>query len=630
MATSSCCVLSPPACNKSIVDIKFHIDKILYFLDSFGWLADVYVSDFFVCNYWKKLLPCWRSCFSQMNAPEIAEILSCEPKSNSRLVLPLSMLAYRQTIQSLSLKRTKASDEELTNLLSTLVKHVKPKKQHEIDQMSKVIGQLCQTIGCDRIVDIGAGLGHLSRLLNFKYGLAVTTVEASSGHAPKAQKYDLDLKNEIKKKKKKMESSQLTQSEIVQSAEFSDVQNFHPSTNTLSATTNTCIVTNTASTPTKEIITTATNCPVDASSLPCHIVYQVSNTISPGEFLQVLLKENTKSSEVSNKSQLPSAVTFMECSSNESTFSDEGTKFFNSQTESNCLIKDSSHEIEQNTELSTQKLTFSETSDYNKNGSSTVLGSNLPHSSVNCDQTCQKESILHTSTDKQPNDTMVLCGLHACGDLTATILRMFVQSPHIAAIASVGCCYMKLTGISRENEQFPESIGYPMSQYLLSKGHCLSYEAREMACHFVDAYRKRLLDDCPSLQRHWYRAALQVVLRTVLPDFKHGCVKLAIKNVENLSFEIYLEKALKYLGYDISDVPSDLIKKCKDTQNCWKEVVCFYTTRLSLAPVVETLLLLDRVLHLNELGFGCALVPIFEPMLSPRNFLLLAIKPSAL
>ena len=56
---------------------------------------------------------------------------------------------------------------------------------------NKVIGQLCQTIGCDRIVDIGAGLGHLSRLLNFKYGLTVTTVEASSGHAPKAQKYDL-------------------------------------------------------------------------------------------------------------------------------------------------------------------------------------------------------------------------------------------------------------------------------------------------------------------------------------------------------------------------------------------------------------------------------------------------------
>lgn len=234
--------------------------------------------------------------------------------------------------------------------------------------------------------------------------------------------------------------------QLTQSAEFSDVQNFHPNTNTLSAAANTCIVTNTAPTPTNEIITTATNCSFDASSLPCHIVYQVSNTISPGEFLQVLLKENTKSGEVSKTSQSSAAVTLMECSSNESTFSDEGTKFFNSQTESNCLIKDSSHEIEQNTEPSSQKLTFSETSDY-KNGSSIALGSNLLHSSVNCDQTCQKKSILHTSTDKQPNDTMVLCGLHACGDLTATILRMFVQSPHIAAIASVGCCYMKLTGI---------------------------------------------------------------------------------------------------------------------------------------------------------------------------------------
>lgn len=102
-----------------------------------------------------------------------------------RLVLPLSMLAYRQTIQSLSLKRTKASDEELTNLLSTLAsgtssqlvtmsyvtsdpikienidfkggqyisldphyrKHVKPKKQHEIYQMSKVSQFIISSVG---------------------------------------------------------------------------------------------------------------------------------------------------------------------------------------------------------------------------------------------------------------------------------------------------------------------------------------------------------------------------------------------------------------------------------------------------------------------------------------------------
>jgi hypothetical protein len=34
----------------------------------------------------------------------------------------------------------------------------------------------------------------------------------------------------------------------------------------------------------------------------------------------------------------------------------------------------------------------------------------------------------------------------------------------------------------------------------------------------------------------------------------------------------------------------------------WKRVVIFYTLRLLLAPLVETVLLLDRLLYLQELG----------------------------
>jgi hypothetical protein len=34
----------------------------------------------------------------------------------------------------------------------------------------------------------------------------------------------------------------------------------------------------------------------------------------------------------------------------------------------------------------------------------------------------------------------------------------------------------------------------------------------------------------------------------------------------------------------------------------WKRVVIFYTLRLMLAPLVETILLLDRLLYLKELG----------------------------
>ena len=48
----------------------------------------------------------------------------------------------------------------------------------------------------------------------------------------------------------------------------------------------------------------------------------------------------------------------------------------------------------------------------------------------------------------EPRDAMrglVLAGLHACGDLTATLLRVFVNCPAVSALVSVACCYMKLS-----------------------------------------------------------------------------------------------------------------------------------------------------------------------------------------
>ena len=50
---------------------------------------------------------------------------------------------------------------------------------------------------CSSVVDVGAGQGHLSRILHFGYGLSVTTVEASGCHAPKAQRYDAEVQKDV-------------------------------------------------------------------------------------------------------------------------------------------------------------------------------------------------------------------------------------------------------------------------------------------------------------------------------------------------------------------------------------------------------------------------------------------------
>ena len=55
---------------------------------------------------------------------------------------------------------------------------------------SKVIHDLCTASHCNHVVDVGAGQGHLSRLLSFGYGVKVTTIESAGGHAPKATKFD--------------------------------------------------------------------------------------------------------------------------------------------------------------------------------------------------------------------------------------------------------------------------------------------------------------------------------------------------------------------------------------------------------------------------------------------------------
>ena len=39
----------------------------------------------------------------------------------------------------------------------------------------------------------------------------------------------------------------------------------------------------------------------------------------------------------------------------------------------------------------------------------------------------------------------ILIGLHTCGDLAPTMLKVYSQSTQIVGLVSVGCCYMKLS-----------------------------------------------------------------------------------------------------------------------------------------------------------------------------------------
>ena len=63
----------------------------------------------------------------------------------------------------------------------------------------------------------------------------------------------------------------------------------------------------------------------------------------------------------------------------------------------------------------------------------------------------------------------------------------------------------------------------------------------------------------------------------------------------------YANLSLKRLGLSC-EIPETVMERAECLLEKWKQVVAFYTLRLSLSPVVETLILLDRQLYLYEQG----------------------------
>lgn len=63
----------------------------------------------------------------------------------------------------------------------------------------------------------------------------------------------------------------------------------------------------------------------------------------------------------------------------------------------------------------------------------------------------------------------------------------------------------------------------------------------------------------------------------------------------------YAKLALEKSGLD-SNIDDDVLRTVQCKLSRWKDVVAFHTIRLSLAPVVESLILMDRMFYLKEQG----------------------------
>ena len=257
----------------------------------------------------------------------------------------------------------------------------------------------------------------------------------------------------------------------------------------------------------------------------------------------------------------------------------------------------------------------------------------------------------------------VLVGLHTCGDLAADSCRLFLRTPQLAGLVLCGCCYGRLT----EPANFPLSSSGKQAQLQLG------YTLRDLATHRVygiaakpAVWHERVLYTAS------YRATLEAFIRTC-PAYAGG--KLPPKAIQHCSvrknvvakpsFGAWALRALAEAQMNAraaAALADNVGSRAEESETVGeKELQAFYDQVMgtptagphrlmaleALAacvwPVVEALVVVDRLAFLQEnmdadaaetaeyeRGKAAAtLQPLFDPLASPRNWVLVATRAPA-
>ncbi|KAI7806377.1 protein RRNAD1 isoform X1 [Triplophysa rosa] len=576
--------------------------KLTTLLSNYRPISDSYIIEFFSESLWDTLPVSWQKALGDLTPPQIADLLLDRDIKDRRYpsVWPLSLLALQTAAHALSFPRKAPaghpqdagaqmpdefkSNQSQSSLLGHIFrKHVKPKKQHEIRRLGKLVKESCDQANCNSVVDVGSGQGHLTRFLSFGLGLNVTGIEADPDLVSMATKFDRQLLLTLDKESQR-----------------SGLHSEHG--------------------PTPRHVVGWVDPKASWDVFVKHLDVTASKIDSDGP-ITGLYEKKQLSVPPEMKLELNSYQAYAEelrttCAAD--------TNISDIVSQINTVVSPSGVKSKNHTHTTSEHMCkFSSESPIN---TLPFIGSEV--------------TIPDVGVDAKGSSNFVLTGLHACGDLSSTLLRHFANCPHVQVITSVACCYMKIS--TRDNPNPPGVIqphfsstsmeshseyGYPMSDWVRGlPGHQLSYKAREGACHAIEDYLHRLREESGLLRTHCYRAVLETIIRAARPELRRPGVQ-TVKAAHMLSFSEYARMALPRVG-----LPADLHfdPVCVEAMLAQQgRVVVYFSLVLLLAPVVETLVLLDRMIFLQERGFQSKLIPLFDAAFSPRNLVLMAIKLTA-
>ncbi|XVE52851.1 hypothetical protein DITRI_Ditri02bG0157500 [Diplodiscus trichospermus] len=300
--------------------------------------------------------------------------------------------------------------------------------------------------------------------------------------------------------------------------------------------------------------------------------------------------------------------------------------------------------------------------------------------------------------------SLVLAGLHACGNLSVTMLRTLLECEEVKAVVSIGCCYNLLSEEGFENAHI--QYGFPMSSGVKAVSLSLGKSSRDLACQSAERWKSLGKDaGLHNFELHAFRAAFQMVLHKYFPEVvitspsigrqgkalrrkqqrrimepelhdDESTYSSSLQRPSNMDEACSIIQCGEYGPGDNSGLRLDLdalfsktslhtgsrsegtvsadkyslfekfcqsglyrlgLKPLDDINfHCiWKEVEpyvnligIYWSLRAAFGPLLETIILLDRLLFLQEQAdqLEAVMVPIFDPVFSPRNVAIIAKK----
>ncbi|XP_077524639.1 methyltransferase-like protein 25B isoform X2 [Amblyomma americanum] len=157
------------------------------FLAEFSWMYEARMTDLLITGTLDRIPVEWVNHLDKLTDEELAKV----PFGLIMSSWPADLQAFVSRAMELGVARFLEPPAKpvvgKASFPPTLRRGLTPKKCMELEWVTALVADVCNGAQCGKVLDVGAGVGHLARILHHRFGLTVLGVDSDASHLSKAQ-----------------------------------------------------------------------------------------------------------------------------------------------------------------------------------------------------------------------------------------------------------------------------------------------------------------------------------------------------------------------------------------------------------------------------------------------------------